>query len=68
MAVMKEKGLGSTKVLTKTHKALGSITADKWRQVKNEPQTPRWVLECMFLSFWKAVEFRDLFPMKCFLR
>ncbi len=67
MAVMKEKGLGSTKVLTKTHKALGSISADKWRQVKNGPHRPRWVLECMFLSFWKAVEFRALFRLKCSL-
>jgi len=46
----------------------GSISADKWRQVKNGPHRPRWVLECMFLSFWMAVEFRDLFPMKCSLR
>jgi hypothetical protein len=46
----------------------GSISADKWRQVKNGPHRPRCVLEYMFLSFWKAVEFRDLFPMKCSLR
>ncbi len=45
-----------------------SISADKWRQVKNGPHRPRWVLEYMFLSFRKAVEFRDLFPMKCSLR
>jgi hypothetical protein len=32
------------------------LSADKWRQVKNGPHRPPWVLECMFLSFWKAVE------------